>query len=62
MIAASVSLLTYPGSRVVKCAIFIPEVLYTHTVSGFRSFYFNCVANPRMLESPITHVFFIGLS
>ena len=57
MITASVSSFTYPGSRVVRCAILIPEVFYTHTDSGFVSFDFNCEANPRILESPITHFF-----
>ena len=60
--ATSVSSLTYPSSLVVRCAILMPKVFYTYTDSGFVSFDFNCVANPRMVESPITHLFFIGLS
>ena len=40
--------------------MFKPEVHYTHTDSGLIvSFDFNCVANPRMLESHITHLFYI---
>ena len=43
-------------------SILIPDVLYTQTASGLSSFGFNCLASPRILESPMTHFFLLDLT
>ena len=59
---ASVSSHIYPFNLGIKCSILIPDVLYTHTASGLSSFGFNCLASPRILESPMIHFFFFDLT
>ena len=59
---ASVSSHIYPFNLGIKCSILIPNVLYTHTASGLSSFGFNCLASPRILESPMIHFFFFDLT